>query len=477
MRVLEWLIIVVDLWLILSTWRPTLKRRRKPLALLAGIGALLIVAHLLFEGQRWQMWPIYGVTGGLIRAAFRAPSERPRGRGRRAGRVLGLIGLLVGTVLAILLPVPKFPRPTGLYAVGTVTYHWIDTSRIAAYGDDPGAPRELMAQVWYPAEKPRGQRPARWLDGGLTVSRAMAEWSGFPRFLIDQTALARTHAYEDAPIATTEAVYPVVIYVHGWGGFRNINQDQIEVLVSHGYVVVSADHTFGALITLFPDGRIALNDIRALRGDASEEDDDQAAKALEANALMKVFAADAQFVLDQITGLNGDDPAGRFTGRLDVEHVGFFGHSTGGGGIVYACAVDARCTAVFGQDAWVEPIVEEAIAEGFSQPLLMVNSASWREGKNVPSQRQLLAALQDTARQSAGYYLSIDGTQHYDFVAVPTFSPLAPLLGVKGPLPARRVMDINEVYLMAFFDKHLLGQPTILLDGPSPDYPEVQFEE
>jgi predicted dienelactone hydrolase len=466
MRVLEWLIIVVDLWFILSTWRPALKRQHKPLAFLAGIGALLIVAHLLFEGYRWQMWPIYGVTGGLILAVLYTPSDRPRGQGRRVGNIFGLIGLLIGTALAILLPVPKFPRPTGPYAIGTITYHWIDTSRTATYGDDPGAPRELMAQVWYPAEKPRGQRPARWLDGGMAVSRAMAEWSGFPRFLIDQTALARTHAYEGTPLTAAEAIYPVVIYVHGWGGFRNINQDQIEALASHGYVVISADHTYGALITLFPDGRIAPNDTRALREDGSEAEAVQAS-----NALMKVFAADAQFILDQMVQLNAVDPEGRFTGRLDVERVGFFGHSTGGGGIVYACAIDTRCKAVFGQDAWVEPVVEEAIAHGFSQPLLLVNSATWRDGKNVPSQRQLYAALQD-----ARYFLSIDDTQHYDFVAVPTFSPLAPLLGVKGPLPARRVMEINEVYLVAFFDKHLLSQPVSLLGGPSHDYPEVQFE-
>ena len=187
---------------------------------------------------------------------------------------------------------------------------------------------------------------------------------------------------------------------------------------------------------------------RALRGQDGEEDDDQAA-----NALMKVFAADARFALDQVAKLNANDPEGRFTGRLDVENVGFFGHSTGGGGIVYACAVDERCTAVFGQDAWVEPVIDEVLAEGFTQPLLLVNSASWRDGKNVPSQRQLYEA-----GQSAGYFLSIDGTQHYDFVAIPTFSPLAPILGVKGPLPAQRVMEINSAYLVAFFDKHLRGK-------------------
>ena len=187
----------------------------------------------------------------------------------------------------------------------------------------------------------------------------MATWSHFPRLLIDQTALAYTHAYTGAPISDHQAVYPVVVYVHGWGGFRNINQDQIEALVSHGYVVVSADHTYGALVTCFPDGRIAKYDPRALHGDDSEEDNDQMSQIL-----VQTYAADAQFVLDQMAQLNAADPDRRFTGRLDVEHVGFFGHSTGGGAVVQVCAKDLRCQAVLGMDAWVEPVADDVIENG-----------------------------------------------------------------------------------------------------------------
>jgi hypothetical protein len=34
---------------------------------------------------------------------------------------------------------------------------------------------------------------------------------------------------------------------------------------------------------------------------------------------------------------------------------------------------------------------------------------------------------------------------------------------------------IQNVYSLAFFDKHLKGLAVPLLDGPSPDYPEVVF--
>ncbi len=466
MRFFEACSVLFTLALLVATWVSALRKQRVLSGILVGVSELCLVAHLLLEGYRWQMLPIYVTSVGLAVATLRAQRNTEK-RPKRAGLILVLVGLILGATLLILLPVPRFPRPSGPYPIGAVSYHWIDASRVETYGDAPGGPRELMAQVWYPAE-PSGGRPERWLAGGKMVGRAMAAWRQFPGFLLDQTALAYTHTYAGAPISDHQAIYRVIVYVHGWGGFRNINQDQIEALVSRGYVVVSADHTYGALVTRFPDGRTAIYDPRALSGNDGKEDDVSAS-----TALVQTYAADARFVLNQVTQLNAADPAGRFTGRLDVEHVGFFGHSTGGGAVVLVCAEDARCQAALGMDAWIERVADDVIASGLTQPLLMMNSEAWTNGgNNYTRQRQLYEAMRNTA-----YFVTIADTSHFDFVAVPTFSPLAPVLGVKGPLPARRVMEINETYLVAFFDRHLRGEAVPLLDGPSPAYPEVQFEK
>ena len=464
MRFFEVSSVALTLALLMVIWTRASRKQRILGIGLAGMSGLCIVVHLLFEGYRWQMLPVYATTTGLVIVTLVAHRNREKPP-KRGGLILALVGLILGVALLLLLPVPRFPRPSGPHPIGTVTYHWIDASRVEIYGDAPGGPRELMVQVWYPSEPTRG-RPEHWLAGGITTSRAMATWSRFPRFLIDQTALAYTHAYAGTPISDHQDVYPVVVYVHGWGGFRNINPDQIEALVSHGYVVVSADHTYGALLTVFPDGRVAPNDRRALRGGGSAEDEDRASQIL-----VQTYAADARFVLDQMAQLNAADPDGRFTGRLNVEHVGLFGHSTGGGAVVQVCAEDSRCQAVLGMDTWVGPVEDGIIARGLTQPLLMVNSEAWSDGRNnYTRQRQLYDAMRNTA-----YFMTINGTTHYDFVAVPAISPLAPFLGVKGPLPARRVMEINDTYLVAFFDKHLHDETVNLLDGPSPDYPEVRW--
>ncbi len=43
---------------------------------------------------------------------------------------------------------------------------------------------------------------------------------------MNQTAPAYTHAHAGAPISDHQDVYPVIVYVHGWGGYRNLGQNQ-----------------------------------------------------------------------------------------------------------------------------------------------------------------------------------------------------------------------------------------------------------
>jgi hypothetical protein len=35
---------------------------------------------------------------------------------------------------------------------------------------------------------------------------------------------------------------------------------------------------------------------------------------------------------------------------------------------------------------------------------------------------------------------------------------------------------VTKAYVEAFFDQHLLGKRSALLNGPSPDYPDATFE-
>ena len=72
------------------------------------------------------------------------------------------------------------------------------------------------------------------------------------------------------------------------------------------------------------------------------------------------------------------------------------------------------------------------------------------------------------------YWVGVDGTAHNDFVITPLFSPLASRLGLKGPIPAGRIIPIIDNYLIGFFDVFLLGTGSAALDTVR--FPEVTVE-
>lgn len=113
--------------------------------------------------------------------------------------VILVLALAAYLAYRFVFPVPRFPQPTGEYAIGTRRYHWVDASR-----PDPFVPgsdsRELMVQVWYPAaSRPRGD-PAPYLSSAA-LRDAVAAFFRLPGFLLRNVQNAPTHAFVDAPPA------------------------------------------------------------------------------------------------------------------------------------------------------------------------------------------------------------------------------------------------------------------------------------
>jgi hypothetical protein len=95
------------------------------------------------------------------------------------------------------------------------------------------------------------------------------------------------------------------------------------------------------------------------------------------------------------------------------------------------------------------------------------------------AERELVLNGWQTVHERArpGYALTIAGSGHISFLDVP-FLPIEPGSMMAGGLAsvrieAGRAWRIVCDYVLAFFARHLNGAPAPLLDGPSPDYPEV----
>ena len=433
-------------------------------ALLAGI------LQVLLEGYRWQMVPVYLLV--LVVFALSLPSllrnsppGEPRARKSLPGAIGGVVLTIVAVSLPVLFPIPHGLPPTGPYPVGTFSMALTDSSRHEIYSTDPQALRRIMVQVWYPADPAPGAQLAPWVDHVDIFGPAIAHVLHLPSFFLDHLKYARTNSYLDAPVSNAQSAYPLLLFSHGWTGFRAQNTYQIQELVSHGYIVAALQHTYGAVVTVFPDGTVIPYDPQALPEGAPTDVYNAAA-----NRLVDQWAGDLGFVLDTLTQMNASDTQHGLQGHIDLSRVGVFGHSTGGGATVEFCARDARCKAGLGEDAWLTPVSASVLAQGLRQPFLFLYSEQWsNKSENVALFDQL------DSHSDQAVTATILGTKHYDFTDLPLLTPIAAQLGLKGPINGERVMRIVDDYSLSFFNQALLGQPTTLMEAPSAQYPEVMF--
>ncbi|HEY5670020.1 MAG TPA: hypothetical protein VIS10_08455, partial [Anaerolineales bacterium] len=76
---------------------------------------------------------------------------------------------------------------------------------------------------------------------------------------------------------------------------------------------------------------------------------------------------------------------------------------------------------------------------------------------------------------SDAYQMKIRGARHTNFGDYPLYGWFIQSSGDKPTIDGQRVIQILNVYSLTFFDKHLKGTTSTLLDGPSADFSEVVF--
>jgi predicted dienelactone hydrolase len=358
----------------------------------------------------------------------------------------------------------SLPTPTGSYPVGTSILYFKDAARIEDAAQAGVSQRELMVQLWYPAQ-PSHNRLARYREPRET------------NLLSSYQSVLRTNSRLDAPVAHAGAPFPVILFNHAWRGRRTNDTFLTEELASQGYVVASIDHTYNASLVAFPDGRvvhgIATNDI-----DAPESSTPERVRAIWNRELAK-WVADQRFVLDRLEAMNRAAGSPWF-GLLDTERAGAIGHSFGGAAATAVCAEDRRVRAAVNMDGWFFDAIRE---RGPNQPLLVIDAYTAQAGETPTSSATVEAVLDavDSAdteaslRRFGGYLLSVKGAAHEDFTDQPLISPLRSL-SHRGTLPAREIHSIVRGYVVAFFDKTLRGKDSGVLDAHSNPYSEAWLE-
>jgi predicted dienelactone hydrolase len=401
---------------------------------------------------------------------------------------LCIVGMAFSVALPLLVPVFAFPRPAGPYGIGTVTYHWTDSSRREAFSPDKNRHRELMVQVWYPARKDASSSYAPYIPDADAMAADLALYN-FPTFVLSHIKYVKTHAIEAAPIASARPRYPVLIFLEGLTGYRQMNTFQVEELVSHGYIVVGIDQPGAAASVIFPDGHHIAGFPKTQMDPLINQSLSPTSEAPQLNGqvfpdgIIPYFAQDVSFTLDQLTALNRQDPRHLLTGKLDLQHTGLFGVSLGGMVGGEACKSDPRLAACLLMDV---AMTADVVEKGLQQPSMWLTRPAdsmrlerqhlgdWPE-KDIQQTQTTMRSVY-TRLPADGYFVQIPGTFHLDFTDVDLFSPAFPKLGFTGPIGSQRAHEIINAYTLAFFDKHLKNEPEALLTGSSSPYPEVTFE-
>lgn len=463
----------------------------------APIAALIAVAQGVVEGPRWQMVPAYTLAGicflvWLLYYSARMLADPPAISRLAAGLAhgLGLLGLAVSLALPLLLPVFRFPHPSGPYAIGTLTYHWVDADRREIFSADPRARRELMVQIWYPAKGGTSSSRAAYVQDAGALSPALARLVHAPEFIFAHWAYVTTNAVSSAPVSDAAPSYPVLIFLEGLNGFRQMNTFQVEALVAQGYIVAAIDQPYAAASVVFPDGRQITGWTKGQMEPLIQQSiaPVEAALTLNGQALMHgiipYFAEDVSFTLDQLTALNTADPSGMLTGRLDLHRVGTFGISLGAIVAGESCRIELRLQACLMMDAAMPAAVVQA---GLRQPSMWITrdadtmrlerqrSGGWSEADIAQTLTTMRAVFAKSQRVD-GYYVQVPGMFHVNLTDAPYWSPLFPWLGVTGPIDGWRAHAIVNAYSLAFFDQHLKGRPEALLDGSAAPDSDVRFE-
>lgn len=360
---------------------------------------VLSVVQLLVYGFYWHYLPAYLLLVLVTVAVFFAWGSLARIK-RRILRISILVMLFAAVIpWCVLLPVPKLISPGGSYAVGTKVFRWMDRTRNEQITPEANDKRNVVVQAWYPTQPGHRGSTSQYLDGLGKLPQAVGP---LPSWVFDHYDQVDTHGLLEAPLSKAKGRWPVIVFLTGNGASRAFYTSLLSGLASCGYVVLSIDHPYEAMVTQLADGRIATAIEQHPKGRPN------LLGFMEGRLGTRI--ADVGFVLDQIG--ERQSATEEFFSSLDLDRIYITGHSLGGASAAAAMASDPRIRAAANIDGTLYGELPEPVGP---RPFLLIESS--KQGDHF--QRYHDGNRKLFRQFGGGFRYELPGADHYSFTDAP----------------------------------------------------------
>lgn len=471
MRILEILLTIITLLsLIFSVWGHWKKTTYYWL-----LSTVLVIGglHVFIDKVRIQMLGTYLIAflsmGYILYRLKHQNNHRQHAVLKGLFTFISILVIAISTFMSIILPVFTMPQPTGKYGIGEQSRILVDSSRSETFTKTSSDKRNVAVSVWYPTNK-KAMTSKQKESYPSSLGEAMSLVFNLPKQLFSHLSLVKTHVVKNASISNDKKNYPVVLFSPGIRSTRYQSMSTVEELVSRGYIVVGMDHPYTSAKVKLSNGKTAYYQADP-KYNTSKGLYNYNVKSV------AVRAKDVTFVIDKLSAWNQSNSG--FTGKLNMNKIGMFGHSFGGATTAEALAQDNRIKAGVSLEGGFWGTVA---TKGVSQPFMYIMSGNTAESlkphssvKEQVTYKEFKPDLNSVMKKSTNdtYFLTVDKFYHQSFTEI---SYISPLLFARGLTPYHTV-DITRTYVSDFFDHYLKGDKEKLLTKKSDKYPEVIFNK